>query len=115
MSVPVALEDLPQFVARYGPNAYLLSVGADLTPRATSATVQWSGELLMAGAGRRTATNLRGNDAVTLLWPPIVPGDYTLIVDGFGEVQDGPAGNFTVMIRPTGAILHVTQQMPKPQ
>ncbi|MGH2717005.1 MAG: hypothetical protein ACRDJU_00275 [Actinomycetota bacterium] len=113
MSVPVAIKDLPQFVARYGPNPYLLTVGADSTPRATSVSVAWSGELLMAGAGRRTAQNLKGNAVVTLLWPPPVPGDYTLIVDGLGEVQDGPAGNFIVMIKPTGAILHVTQQVPK--
>jgi hypothetical protein len=109
MSIPVELAELPKFVERYGPTPYLLSVGADSTPRATSVFVQFSGELLMAGAGRRTAANLRGNDAVTLLWPPPVPGDYTLIVDGWGQVQEGPGGNFVVMIRPKSAILHVTQ------
>jgi len=114
MSIPVAIKDLHQFVDRYGPNPYLLSVGTDSTPRATSVTVQWSGELLMAGAGRRTAHNLQGNDAVTLLWPPPVPGDYTLIVDGYGEVQDGAAGNFIVMIKPTSAILHITQRVGRP-
>ncbi|HWD09422.1 MAG TPA: pyridoxamine 5'-phosphate oxidase family protein [Actinomycetota bacterium] len=115
MSVPVSLKDLARFVDRYGPNPYLLTVGADSRARATSVTVQWSGELLMAGSGRHTARNLQGNNAVTLLWPPPVPGDYTLIVDGYGEVQDGPAGNFIVMIKPTGAILHITEHPPKPR
>lgn len=112
MSIPVSLLELPEVMARYGPNPYLLSVSSEATPRATSVTVHWEGSVIVAGAGRRTAANLRTNEAVALLWPPPTPGDYTLIVDGWGEVQSGPGAGFVVTIQPKSAILHVTQLVP---
>lgn len=110
MSIPVSLLELPEVMARFGANPYLLTVSREGTPRATSVTVHWEGNLLMAGAGRRTTANLEANDAVALLWPPPTPGDYTLIVDGWGEVRDGPGNSPVVMIQPKAAILHVTQR-----
>ena len=109
MSIPVSLTELPDVMGRYAPNPYLLTASPDGTPRATSVTVQWSGSLLMAGAGRRSAANVMANDQVALLFPPTEPGDYTLIVDGWGEIQDGPVRGLVVVIQPKSAILHVTQ------
>jgi hypothetical protein len=110
VSIPVSLLELPEVMARFGPNPDLLSVSEEATPRATSVSVHWSGDQIVAGAGRRTAANLRANDQVALLWAPPTPDDYTLIVDGWGTVQPGPAGGFVVTIQPKSAILHVTQR-----
>ena len=81
-------------------------------------TVEWSppeapddvGNLLV-GAGRRTAANIRANEALALLWPPPSPGDYSLIVDGTGSIrEEGP--HLVVVIKPTSAVLHVTARSP---
>ena len=66
---------------------------------------------LLVGAGRRTAANIRANEALALLWPPLSPGDYTLIVDGTGSIrEEGP--HLVVVIKPTSAVLHVTARSP---
>ncbi|GAC1364144.1 MAG: hypothetical protein NVSMB32_06370 [Actinomycetota bacterium] len=105
MSIPVSLAELPDTQSRFGAYAYLLTVSPDATPRATSVRVEWQGAKLMVGAGRRSAANIAVNDQVAILWPPPTPGDYSLIVDGWADVQ-GPV----VLIQPRSAILHVTQR-----
>ncbi|HYR62278.1 MAG TPA: hypothetical protein VET24_06545 [Actinomycetota bacterium] len=111
MSIPVPLPDLPDTMSRFGLAPYLLTVGPDATPHAASVTVEWSEGRLLAGAGRRTAANLRSNEALALLWPPPSPGDYSLIVDGWGAVREsGP--HLVVMIQPMSAVLHVTARSP---
>ena len=105
MSIPVPLQELQQTQSRFGDYAYLLTVSAEATPRATSVRVEWQGDKLMVGTGRRSAANIAGNDQVAILWPPPTVGDYTLIVDGWADVQ-GPV----VLIQPRSAILHVTQR-----
>ncbi len=107
MSIPVALADLAATMVRFGTAPYLITVGADGAPHAASVSVSWSDGKLVAGAGRHTAANVRVNNAVALLWPPPEPGDYTLIVDGPGEMQEmGP--HLAVVVEPRTAILHVT-------
>ena len=105
-------------MSRFGSVPYLLTVGPDATPHAASVTVEWSppeapddvGNLLV-GAGRRTAANIRANEALALLWPPPSPGDYSLIVDGTGSIrEEGP--HLVVVIKPTSAVLHVTARSP---
>jgi hypothetical protein len=132
MSIPVPLPELAGTMSRFGSVPYLLTVGPDATPHAASVTVEWAppeaplkapdhpeaplkapdevGNLL-AGAGRRTAANIRTNEALALLWPPPSPGDYSLIVDGTGSIrEEGP--HLVVVIKPTSAVLHVTARRP---
>ena len=122
MSIPVPLPELAGTMSRFGSVPYLLTVGPDATPHAASVTVEWAppetplkapdhvGSLLV-GAGRRTAANIRANEALALLWPPPSPGDYSLIVDGTGSVrEEGP--HLVVVIKPTSAVLHVTARRP---
>jgi hypothetical protein len=128
MSIPVPLPELAGTMSRFGSVPYLLTVGPDRTPHAASVTVEWAppeapdrpeaplkapdrvGNLL-AGAGRRTAANIRANEALALLWPPPSPGDYSLIVDGTGSIrEEGP--HLVVVIKPTSAVLHVTARRP---
>ena len=57
--------------------------------------------LVLDAPGRGTLANAAANEAVTLLWPPRVADDFSLIVDGTAEV----AGE-RLRVRPTGAVLH---------
>jgi hypothetical protein len=104
VSVPVPLDELPAAIERFGNTPYIVTVGADYAPRATSVRVEWQGRVLMTGAGTRTAANVRDNDVVVLLWPAPVPGEHALIVDGWAEVHGG-----AVLIQPAKAVLHVTR------
>ena len=121
MSIPVPLPELAGTMSRFGSVPYLLTVGPDATPHAASVTVEWAPEAplkapddvgsLLVGAGRRTAANIRTNEALALLWPPSSPGDYSLIVDGTGSIrEEGP--HLVVVIKPTSAVLHVTARRP---
>ena len=112
MSVPVPLEELPETVERFGSHPYIVTVGADGRPRATSVTVKWHKDLLMLGAGKRTAENVSANEQVALLWPAPTPGEHALIVDGWGAVYDSPETNLVVFVQPGKAVLHVTSSRP---
>jgi hypothetical protein len=114
MSIPVSLVELPEVTASFGATPYILTVGPDHAPRATSVAVSWSGNALIAGAGRRVAANVRQNDQITLLWPAPVPGDYALIVDGWADVRPSPVTGVELVIRPASAVLHVTRRAPGP-
>ena len=106
MSVNVPLDELPQALERFGLNPYIVTVGADGRPRATSVTVQWRQQLLMLGAGRRTTENVLANEQVALLWPAPAPGEHALIVDGWAAVFDSPETNEVVFVPPGKAVLH---------
>ncbi|MGH2720689.1 MAG: pyridoxamine 5'-phosphate oxidase family protein [Actinomycetota bacterium] len=111
MSIPVSLLELPEVSASFGPTPYILTVGPDHAPRATSVAVEWAGDVLVAGAGRRVAANVEQNDQVTLLWPAPAPGGHALIVDGWADLRRPPAGGLELVIRPASAILHVTRRV----
>jgi hypothetical protein len=115
MSIPVSLTELRAVSDGFGSTPYLLSVGPDATPQATSIVVDWAGDLLVAGAGRRTASNVGSNDQVALLWPAPRPGDYALIVDGWADLRPAAAGGVELVIRPARAVLHVTRDAPAPR
>ena len=109
MSVNVPLDELPQALERFGLNPYIVTVGSDGRPRATSVTVQWHKQLLMLGAGRRTTENVLANEQVALLWPAAAPGEHALIVDGWAAVFDSPETNEVVFVQPGKAVLHVSK------
>jgi hypothetical protein len=67
VSIPVSLGDLPAQVERFGSTPYLVTVGQDSTPHAASVTVVWQDNLLMAGAGRQTASNVQSFDVVGMI------------------------------------------------
>ncbi len=110
--MPVPLEELQQTVQRFGANPYIVTVGADGRPRATSVSVKWHNSLLMIGAGRRTAENVSANEQVALLWPAPAPGEHALIVDGWAAAFSSPQTNEVVFVQPGKAVLHVTSSLP---
>lgn len=101
MSIPVDTTRLAEAMADHGA-AYLLSTAGDgaikavtVQPRATADGLE------IDGPGRGTAANVAANDRVTLLFWPLEPKGYTLIVDGTAR---GDADRLTV--RATKAVLH---------
>lgn len=100
MSIPVALADLDDVLRLYG-DGYVLTAGADATVRAVSVRASYDGATLEVRASRSTAANVAAGSVVTLLFPPVAPETYTLIVDGKGEV-DGDR----LRVTPTAAVLH---------
>lgn len=101
MSIPVDLTDLARTLEGFGPG-YLLSVSGEGRVKAVTVEPSVAGaEVLVSGPGRGTAANLSGNDRVTLLFPPLEPRGYTLLVDGTAST-DGE----DVRVRPSSAVLH---------
>jgi hypothetical protein len=101
MSIPVPLDELAQTMQRY-PLSYLITVSDGDRVHAVAASAAVQGDRLTVGPlGRRTLANAAERPAVTLLWPPVEPEGYSLIVDGTAEMSDGG-----VLVSPTRAVLH---------
>ena len=101
MSIGVELDKLREQTARFGASPYLLTVSDDGRPHATAVSVRWDGDELVAGVGRRSATNVEQRPEISLLWSPVDDEGFSLIVDGSARVVDGE-----VAVSPAHAILH---------
>lgn len=101
MSIPVDIADLARALEGHGAG-YLLTTSPQGTVKAVTVepTVA-EGVVLVSGPGGGTLRNLAGNAAVTLLFPPVEPKGFTLLVDGTGAA-DGD----DVRVTPSGAVLH---------
>jgi hypothetical protein len=79
----------------------LLTVSDDGRPHAVSVRVSWeNGDLELSG-GTRSRSNASKRPDVTLLWPAIEDGGFSLIVDGSASVSDEQ-----IVVRPVSAVLH---------
>lgn len=105
MSIPVALEKLHAEVERFGATPFLLTVSDDGRPHSVSVAASWRDGALVAKAGKRTAANAAARKLVSLLWAPIEPGGYSLIVDGDAALE-GAGDDARVVVRPTRGVLH---------
>ena len=103
MTVPVGLDQLRFEAAKYGDTPYLLTVSDDGRPHAVSVRVAWEANLISFVGGTRSRANASRRPDVTLLWPAIEDGGYSLIVDGSAEVSAAQ-----VTISPIAAMLHRT-------
>lgn len=101
MSIPVAIDDLAEATSAYG-WAYLLTVRGDLRPHIVAVTPSWDGERLTMEVGRSTARNAAERPSISLCYPPIEDGGYSLIVDGNASLE----GEAVLRFAPTGAVLH---------
>lgn len=113
MSIPVELTTLADAVAERTMAPYLLTSDDDGRPHSTAITLRWEDGELVGPCGRSTARNGTARPAVSLLWPPNAPGDYSLIVDAdlvVDEVDDARLARLT----PTHAILHRPAEVPDP-
>ena len=103
MSVAVDLAGLTERIAEFGPAAFLVSVGDD-GPHVVSVRVATGETALLMTAGRSTRANVAARPAVTLLWPALPGGAYSLLVDGTARVLPGDDG--TVAVEPASGVLH---------
>ncbi len=101
MSIPVAIDDLVAATSERG-WAYLLTVRDDLRPHIVAVTPTWDSGQLVMDVGRGTAANASSRPSISLCYPPVVDGDYSLIVDGDAVID----GESTIRFDPSGAVLH---------
>lgn len=101
MSIPVALPDLAAATADYG-FAYLLTVRDELRAHIVAVTPAWDGECLVMEVGRGTARNATARPSISLCYPPVEAGGYSLIIDGEAMVD----AEVTLRFSPSGAVLH---------
>ena len=87
MSIPVAIDDLAAATGEYG-WAYLLTVRDDLRPHIVAVTPSWEGDRLTMRVGSGTARNAAQRPSVSLCYPPVEAGGYSLIVDGEAKTVD---------------------------
>ena len=101
MSVKVDLDELAGHVSTYG-FAYLLTVTHDQRVHVVTVRPTIDGDVLrVEGLGGRTRANVDARPDVSLLWPPVTDGGYTLIVDGRATLCDDG-----VTVAPGHAVLH---------
>ena len=85
----------------YGPAAHLVTVGDGGRPHVVSVVVEADGDRLRTTAGHTTSANATANPAVTLVWAAPPGEDYTLLVDGRAEPDDGH-----LVVSPVRAVRH---------
>ncbi|MGE0880368.1 MAG: hypothetical protein AB7L13_24085 [Acidimicrobiia bacterium] len=105
MSIPVEIERLREQIERFGPSPYVLTVSSEARPHAVSINVLWDGDVLVASVGKKTVVNAAEHEAISLLWPPVENGGYSLIVDGVASVVRSDDGG-TMRFEPTKGVLH---------
>lgn len=100
MSIPVDVAELAETLSGFGPG-YLLTTSDGRIKAVTVEPTTVGGVLVLEGPGSGSCGNAGRNPLVTLVFPPIEPRGYTLIVDGEARV----AGD-DVTVTPTHAVLH---------
>jgi hypothetical protein len=101
MSVKVELGELATKLADFDV-AYLVTVSDEGRSHVLSVWAEpTEAGIVVEGVGRHTQENADTHPDVTLVFPPLQGGGFTLLVDGRASV-DGT----TVTIAPTKAILH---------
>jgi Pyridoxamine 5'-phosphate oxidase len=101
MSVKVELGELAGTLADFDV-AYLVTVSDEGRSHVLSVWAEpTDAGLVVEGVGRHTQTNASAHPDVTLVFPPLQAGGYTLLVDGTATVDDT-----TVTVVPAKAILH---------
>ena len=70
--------------------AYLITVMESGHPNPVPVMPVLKGDTIHVTAigGRKSRSNLARSKDVTVLWPPVTPGEYTIICDGVAEVTD---------------------------
>ena len=91
------------------PFAYLITVNDEYRVHTVTVEPTLRGAVLDVGLiGGGTRKNLAHRIDVTLLWPPRVPGGYSLIVDGEAmfQAEAGDSDTVQLSVAPTRALLH---------
>jgi hypothetical protein len=102
---------LPEAVAQYGRNAYLLTIAND-GPHTSFVSVDLKGNVIACAIGKSAARNIASVPNVSLFWPPREPGGYALVVNGAATGRREPSGVTRAEIALTKSVLH--RAGPKP-
>lgn len=109
MGTTVNMETLADRLGSYG-FAYLITIGADEHIHTSPVHPVIAGaRLTVPGTSPRARTNANGHPGVSLVWPPVEDGGYSLIVDGQASTADD-----TLQIAPSRAVLHRAAPRPGP-
>lgn len=107
--------DLQRLAAALGdfPFAYLITVDEEFRVRTVTVEPTLREGIIDVGLiGGHTRKNLAQRADVTLLWPPLEPGGYSLIVDGRAEISDDTEEIARLGVVPTRALLHREAESP---
>lgn len=101
MSIQVTLPELAEKLTRYH-FAYLMTVGDDERAHVVAVHTRLDGDtLVLSSTGRRARGNVSARPAVTLVWPPMDPAEFSLIVDGVASLLETE-----IAVEFTGGVLH---------
>lgn len=87
---------------------YLIFVTVEMKPHCSVVRPEWDAaaqQVIVALPSRWGESQEAGLREITLLWPPSVPGGYSLIVDGTASSETGDSGA-VLAVTPTRAVLH---------
>ncbi len=104
MNATPATEKLRTESTRFGANPYLLTQGENGRPHAVAVSIEWHGDRIVASTGTRSAANVAARPLLSLLWPPVEPGGYSLMVDGDGRVI-GSGADMRISVTLTRGVL----------
>lgn len=106
MSIPVEIDRLDAALADVG-DGYLLTSAEGRVKVVSVAPALVDGVLRVSAPGRGSVANVAANPVVTLLYPPLEPRGFSLLVDGTAAVEGDD-----VVVTPTGAVLHKPAPLP---
>ena len=95
---------LREALSDYGADAYLLTIGAD-GPHTSHVTVAQKGDGLTCALSKSAARNIDGQPSVSLLWPPLEKGGYSIVINARAaktEADYGPMATLEL----TKAVFH---------
>ena len=92
-------------IDQYGDRPYLLTVGED-GPHTSHTRVALGDGVMTCPLSKSAAHNVRVRPVVSLLWPPMEPGGYAIIVNGtVRQVEQGEPEPIA-SIEPSKAVFH---------
>jgi hypothetical protein len=100
VSIAVALADLESKLVDY-PWGFVLTVSDDGRAHCLAVPTNYIDGVFAASAGRGTRANATARPNVTMVFPPALGSDYSLIVDGTAQAFDDH-----LEVTPTNAVLH---------
>lgn len=106
MSIPVDPHELAATAETFGSTVYLLTSDDAGHPRVNQVDVAITDNRVSAVVGRTASRNARARPGVTLLWPPVEDGGFTLLADGLAEVVGEPGPDATLEVAISWAVLH---------
>lgn len=95
---------LREVLSEYGPKAYLLTMSSD-GPHTSHVSVVQDKSGLSCAVSKSAARNISEKTPVSLLWPPLEKGGYSIVVNA-DATKTEKAGIPTVKLALTKAVFH---------